>query len=393
MERIGVDPVGIQLMVPKQFHHNLKLVGLDPAQANVIKQDILSIGGEAAVSKGVVSCEVEKSDAILSATEKQFTILIKKLMQQPYGLPEVASVLGNALDNINLGEIILKGRRRSWQLGGRTTIMGILNVTPDSFSDGGLYMKKDEAIARALEMVEDGAHIIDVGGESSRPGAAPVGDEEELKRIMPVVEALAKKGIAISVDTTKALVAEEALKAGAEIVNDISAFGLDPRMAPVVSEYKASAVLMHMRGTPETMQADVEYEDMMAEIYDFLSERIDYAVGCGIEPERIMVDPGIGFGKSPEGNLEIIKRLSELKTLGRPVLVGTSRKSFIGNVIGADVDRRLSGTLATVTAAILAGAHIVRVHDVKEAAQAARMADAIKTARCPNKRLKRGDIT
>jgi dihydropteroate synthase len=377
MERIGVDPVGIQLMTTKQFHHNLKLVGLSPPQANIIKQDILSVGGEAAISKGVVSCEVEKSDAILSATEKQFNLLIEKLMRQPYGLPEVASVIKEALRNINLSEIELKGRKRSWTLGSRTMITGILNVTPDSFSNGGLYLDKDKAVERAEQMVEEGAHIIDVGGESSRPGVKPVGEEEELKRILPVVEALEGKGIIVSVDTTKALVAEGALKSGAEIINDISALS-DERMGSVVAAYKASVVLMHMRGTPETMQANVEYEDMMGEIFNFLSDRVDYAVDCGIEPERIIVDPGIGFGKSPEGNLEIIKRLPELKALGRPILVGTSRKSFIGNIIGADVDRRLAGTLATVAASILAGAHIVRVHDVKEAVQAARMADALK---------------
>jgi dihydropteroate synthase len=380
MERIGVDPVGIQLMAPKQFHHNLKLAGLTPAQANIIKQDILSVGGEAAVSKGVVSCEVEKSDAVLSATEKQFTLLIEKLMHQSHGLPEVAGVLDKALFNINLAELPLKGRKTSWTLGRRTMIMGILNVTPDSFSDGGLYMEKDEAIARAQQMVEEGAHIIDVGGESSRPGAAPVGADEELKRILPVIEALANIGITVSVDTKKAAVAEEALKAGAEIINDISAFS-DARMVSVVAQYRPSCVLMHIRGTPETMQANVEYEDIMGEIFNFLSERIDHAVGHGIEPERIMVDPGIGFGKSPEGNLEIIKRLTELKTLGRPVLVGTSRKSFIGSVLGAEADQRVAGTLATVAAAILGGAHMVRVHDVKEAVQAARMTDALKNGR------------
>jgi dihydropteroate synthase len=378
MERIGVDPVGIQLMVSKQFHQNLKISGLTPAQANIIKQDILSVGGEAAVSKGVVSCEVEKSDAILSATEKQFTQLIEKLMRQPHGLPEVAGVLRDALNNIKLKQLPLKGRTRSWTLGTHTLVMGILNVTPDSFSDGGKYFEKDAAAHRAREMVEEGAHIIDVGGESSRPGAKPVGANEELGRVLPVVGALAKQGITVSVDTTKAIVAEEALKAGAEIINDISSLGEDPRMAEVVAEYNAAVVLMHMRGTPETMQEDLHYEDMMAEIFLFLKERLDRALASGIEPERIIIDPGIGFGKSPEGNLEIIRRLAELKTLGRPVLVGTSRKSFIGKLLGAGVEDRLPGTLATTVAGILAGAHMVRVHDVKQALQAARTADALK---------------
>jgi dihydropteroate synthase len=389
MERVGVDPVGISLMAPKQFHYNLKLLGLTPAQANIIKQDLLSVGGEAAVAKGVVACSVDSTDAILSATEKQFTRLIDKLKCQRHVLKEIAGVLQATLDNISSASLVLKGCSGSWELGRRTMIMGVLNVTPDSFSDGGMYMDSGEAVARGLEMVEEGADIVDVGGESSRPGAGSVSELEESGRVIPVVEALAAKGVSVSVDTTKASVAERALDSGAAMVNDISALLSDPSMAGVVLRYKAPVVLMHMRGTPQTMQDDVVYDDLMAEVFGFLSERLSFAVGEGIEPERIVIDPGIGFGKSAGGSLEILRRLGELKGLGRPVLVGASRKSFIGSVLGGGGDGgdggdaaggRLTGTLSSVVAAILGGAHMVRVHDVKESTEAARMADAIRNS-------------
>ncbi len=378
MERIGVDPVGIGLMLPKQFHFNLKLTGLSPAQANIIKQDMLSLGGEAAVAKGVVSCRVVHTDCILSATLKQLRRLVKKLKLQPYGLPEVASSIGEALDNATREEVALRGRTRSWTISRRTLIMGILNVTPDSFSDGGIFLSRKSAVERAMEMVEEGADIIDVGGESTRPGAGTVSAEEELSRVIPVVEELASRGIAVSVDTTKAAVAEEALCRGAEIINDVSAMGRDPDMAGVVARHGAAVILMHMRSTPADMQEHTHYDDMMTEIFNHLSDRVDYAVRSGIERERIAVDPGIGFAKSCEGNLEIIRRLAELRSLGRPVVLGTSRKSFIGAVTGRDVDERLVGTLATLSAGILNGARILRVHDVKEARETADMVDAVR---------------
>ncbi len=275
--------------------------------------------------------------------------------------------------------LVLKAVTRSWTLSGRTLVMGILNVTPDSFSDGGAYLNVDRAVERGLRMVEEGADIIDVGGESSRPGAEPVDVEEELRRVVPVVEALVKEGVAVSVDTTKSKVAEETLNLGAEIINDISALRFDPLMAGVCAGKRAAVVLMHMRGDPKTMQSRTAYEDIMGEIYGFLKERMDYALSSGIEVERIALDPGIGFAKTVEGNLEIINRLERLSGLGRPVLVGPSRKSFIGSVLGVDINERLTGTIAALSVAILRGARIVRVHDVKEARQAADLVDAIRS--------------
>ncbi len=377
MLRVGVDPAGIRIMAPKHFHYNLKVESLTPAQANIIKQDMLSIGGEVAVARGAASCSVRQTDAIISGTLKELDILVDKLKVQNQGLSGIARALREALDNVRLKELALKGRGKDWILGPRTLIMGILNVTPDSFSDRGRFFEKNRAIERALEMVEEGAEWIDVGGESTRPGAAPVALNEELKRVVPVVEALSGKAD-ISVDTTKSEVARQALQAGAQIINDVSALGADPDMAAVCAEYGAPVVLMHMRGTPATMQKDVGYKDLMAEVFNYLSERIEYAESRGIGREKMMIDPGLGFGKSREGNLEIIGRLKELRSLGRPLLVGASRKSFIAGTVGPE--GRETGTVAAVVASILNGANAVRVHDVSGAVQAARMADALRAA-------------
>ena len=379
MERALVDPAGARIMAPKQFHYNLKVSALTPAQANVIKQEMLSLGGEAAVARGAASCSIAASDAILSGTLRQYGLLVEKLKYQSFALPEVGGAIDEALNNIAKRSFVLRGRTREWELGKKTLIMGILNVTPDSFSDGGLFFDRDRAVEKALKMVEDGADWVDVGGESTRPGAGPVQVEEELKRIMPVAEALSKSGVVFSIDTMKARVAEEALKAGAEAVNDVSALS-DPAMAEVCARHKAAVVLMHMRGAPKEMQKDTAYKDLIGEVFSYLSERVDYAESSGIERGRIMIDPGLGFGKSKEGNLEIIARLREFASLGLPILVGPSRKSFIGAITGAKETERLSGTAAVSAMAVLNGACALRVHDAKEAREASAMAEAVKSA-------------
>lgn len=378
MERIGVDPAGIRIMAPKQFHYNLRVEGLTPAQANVLKQEMLSIGAEAAVAKGAASCSVGSTDALLSGTARQFDVVMGKLRVQSFGLPEVGLSLAEAIGNLNRRGHVVRGRGREWELGPRTMIMGILNVTPDSFSDGGRFIERGRAVERGLEMFEEGADFIDVGGESTRPGAIPVGAEEEMDRVVPVVEALASKGVPVSIDTTKAEAARAALASGAEMVNDVSALGMDSAMAGVCAEFKAAVVLMHMRGTPSTMQEDTGYKDLVSEVYNHLMARIDYAVASGIGRESIIIDPGIGFGKSSGGNIELIGRLREFRTLGAPILLGPSRKSFIGAALGAGAEVRLMGTIAVAVAAVLNGASILRVHDVKEARMALDMADAIR---------------
>jgi dihydropteroate synthase len=277
-----------------------------------------------------------------------------------------------------MAEKVLKCGKYSLNYEKRTLIMGIVNVTPDSFSDGGQFHDSENAIEHGIELVSEGADILDVGGESTRPGSEAVSQEDELNRVIPVIEGLAKEvDVPISIDTCKGEVAEYAIKAGAVIVNDISAMRNDPKIAEFASKNKTPIILMHMQGTPKNMQMNPVYEDVMGEIAQFLKERVDFAQSKGILKDRIIVDPGIGFGKTKEHNFQIIRNLKELKVLGQPILMGTSRKSFIGKTLDLDVDDRLEGSLATVTMSIMNGADIVRVHDVLGSKRAVQMTDAI----------------
>jgi len=268
----------------------------------------------------------------------------------------------------------------------RPVVMGILNVTPDSFSDGGLFNTLSSAVERCREMVEEGAKIIDIGGESTRPGAEPVPEEEEIKRVIPVVERVRKElgdDVFISVDTYKSSVARRALEAGADIVNDISGFRFDDNMAKVVAEYKCPAVIMHTKGRPKEMQKNPYYEDVVSEIIDYLEKSIEIGAKEGVDVEKLIVDPGIGFGKRVEDNLCILKRLGELRILGRPILIGASRKSFIGKITKVDEPKeRLAGSLAAATVAVMKGAKIIRAHDVKETVQAIEIANSIEGIEC-----------
>lgn len=261
----------------------------------------------------------------------------------------------------------------------RAYVMGILNATPDSFSDGGLHLEKSSAIARAMEMEEEGADIIDIGGLSTRPGSEPVSVEEELRRTIPVIEALKGRLKApISIDTYRADVAEAALMAGASMINDISGLRFDPRMAEVAARHKVPIVIMHIRGTPRDMQADPVYSDLMGEIMNYLKESIDIAKRAGIREDMIIIDPGIGFGKTFEHNIEIIGRLGELRALGRPILIGPSRKAFIGSILGGAPSERLEGTASAVAVSIFNGADMARVHDVREMAKVVKVSRALR---------------
>jgi len=262
----------------------------------------------------------------------------------------------------------------------RTYIMGILNITPDSFSDSGLHFDKSEAVDHALRMADEGADIIDIGGESTRPGSDPVTVEEELRRTIPVISVLTKKvNIPLSVDTYKAEVAKRALDAGASIVNDISGMRFDPEMPEVVSDYKVPVILMHTKGNPNVMQVNPAYEALIPEIIDYLRMSIKLAAKFGIPEDRIIIDPGIGFGKTFDHNLEIINNLQKFTILDKPLLVGPSRKAFLGKILGgAPVSERLEATAAAVAISIMKGANLIRVHDVKEMAKVAKVADAIK---------------
>jgi dihydropteroate synthase len=255
--------------------------------------------------------------------------------------------------------------------------MGVVNVTPDSFSDGGLYLDPAAAIAHGVELAQAGAAILDVGGESTRPGADAVPADEELRRVVPVIEGLAGLDVEISVDTSKATVAAAALDAGAAIVNDVTALRGDPEMAALCAERGATVILMHMAGSPRTMQDAPSYEDVVTEVKAFLADRLEAALAAGLAEERIWLDPGIGFGKSAEHNLELLRRLSELAELGRPLVIATSRKSFIGRLDGSAASERLGGTIASSILAATEGAEVLRVHDVAEVAQALTVATAI----------------
>ena len=278
----------------------------------------------------------------------------------------------------------LKWQNFDFDFSQKTYIMGILNVTPDSFSDGGQFFNKDKAVEQAFQMIEDGADIIDVGGESTRPGAAEVSVKEEINRVVPIIKAITKQAsVPVSIDTYKASVAEAAISAGASIINDISGLRFDPAMPDLAAKSKVPVVIMHIQGTPKNMQKHPYYKALIPEIMDYLREGISIARRSGISDEKIIIDPGIGFGKTVAHNLEIINRLNEFTGFEKPILLGHSRKAFIGNILDdAPAADRLEGTAAAAAIGIFNGADIIRVHDIKEMARVARIADAIK--RTPN---------
>lgn len=383
MQDIGVDSYGIKIMLPKAQTFLIRLNALNSIGANILKQEMLSIGADAAITKGALTGKVKKTDVLLIGSLSQFKQLLKKIKIQPFGLRNLGKELAENINNYTKNNFTLSLRQSALNLTQKTRIMGIINLTPDSFSGDGLYTKRagnhlDLALIKAKKMVTDGADIIDVGGQSSRPNALPVSSKEELARTLPVVKLLAKKiNKPISIDTNKSIVAEACLDSGAQIINDISGLK-DKQMIKVAARYKAAVVIMHMRGIPLNMQKVIAYNSLIDDIALYLKQAIDSAQEGGIKPDKIIVDPGIGFGKNTKHNLEIIKRLADFKVLGKPILIGPSRKSFIGKILGVDVSERSSGTLAACVIAAQNGANIVRVHDVKETAQALKMADAVK---------------
>ena len=379
MERIGVFPEGIQIMEKKGVFRVILLEQVSLRQAIIIKQEMLSKGGDAAVSGKVASLAGDFTDIILMGTTGQLRKASEGLMRQPFGLPQIAEEILEVLNALEpLGARRLQLGRHTLTLGTKTYIMGILNTTPDSFSDGGTHITVDAAVEHAWRLVEEGADIIDIGGESTRPGCAPTPLAEEIRRVAPVIEALGEDfPVPISVDTYKSGVAEAAIAAGAHMINDISALAIDPRLGEVVAEAKVPIVLTHMKGRPRDMQENPEYESVVSEVAEFLRASIARAEEYGISKENLLIDPGIGFGKTCAHNLELLRRLNELRSLGYPILLGTSRKSFIGTTLGLPVEDRVEGTAATVALGIASGVDIVRVHDVKYMARVARMADAI----------------
>ncbi|MFA4884312.1 MAG: dihydropteroate synthase [Desulfotomaculaceae bacterium] len=369
---VGADAAGCGWMAPKAVHRLVMLDGVQPKQANIIKQEMLGKGGEAAVSRGVVDHSVAETKVLLMGTLKQYEYFLAKLECQPFSLANLAKRIKEVLDRQEgFCPYDLDCRGKTIRLGEKTLVMGILNVTPDSFSDGGEYYDPVMAVERAGQMVADGADIIDLGGESTRPGHMPVGEEEELARVIPVLKKLVQEiPVPVSIDTTKSAVARLALEMGVHMINDQSALRADPALAALAAEYGAPLVLMHN-------QKGTIYRDLIGDMVEYFRESISIARQAGVPRENIIIDPGLGFGKTALQNLEALRRLKELRCLGQPVLIGPSRKSTIGKVLNLPVEERVEGTAAAVAVGAANGANIVRVHDVKEMARVAKMTDAI----------------
>ena len=380
LEKIGVYEEAIPIMLPKMFHHNIKFSDVPPQDAIILKQEMLAVGGDAAISEKTLPPFSEKTDVLVMGSEKQIRRVAKKLQTQYNRLAVMGEKMNYLMDNLNRTQEMKIGNKK-FIFGRRTYIMGILNVTPDSFYDGGKYFDVEAAVRRAREIEKEGADIIDIGGESTRPFSKGIDAMEEMRRVIPVIEAIRDEiSIPLSIDTYKPEVAERAIDEGASMVNDITALE-NEKMVEVVKEYEVPVCIMHMKGKPENMQKLAHYEDVMEEIYGFLRKRMEYAMEKGVDENKIIVDPGIGFGKRTgngiEDNCEIIARLEELKGLGRPILIGASRKTFIGNITSTEINERLEGSLGAEAIAIANGADIVRCHDVISTKRMAMVVDAI----------------
>lgn len=373
LSQIGCQAQGLKIMVPKSIFKVIKLEGLLAKEANLLKQTFLAKGGEVAIAKGCADLSIMKSDVLVCATLKQYQAALIQLKNQPWGLPAIASEIEKVLQG-TINDVSRSYSFSTCQLrlqSYHTSIMGILNLTPDSFSDGGKFNHLEAALAHMRQLVGDGADIIDLGAESTRPyGSSLVSAEEETQRLLPVLKEIVKQcPVPISIDTYKASVAEEALQAGAHILNDIWGLQGDSHMAEVAATYHVPIVIMHNSHSPDYKT------DIMGEIIRFLHNSIEIGLKAGMDFSQFIVDPGIGFAKTPAQNLVVMSRLDELKTLGCPILLGTSRKRFIGEVLNVPVEDRVEGTGATVAVGIMRGAQIVRVHDVKPIARIAKMTD------------------
>ena len=376
MERMRVSPGGADIMEKKALFRVVRVRGIDIRAANILKQEMLSRGGEVATSRDVYQLDGREAECLVLGTLTQFERLLPKLRQQPFGLRNLAASIEAALAHYDTH---VPAFHPGLDLKKRPRVMGILNITPDSFSDPGDHFDSEVAVKAAWRMVDEGADMVDIGGESTRPGSGRVDAEEEMRRVLPVIKALAGSlPVPISIDTYRASVAAAALEAGAFMVNDISAFRMDPALADVVRDAGCPVVLMHMLGEPRTMQENPVYDNVVEDVYAFLVERLTWAVERGVPEENMLVDPGIGFGKTLAHNLELIRRLDSFRSLGRPIVLGTSRKRFIGEVLGLpEAKERVIGTVATSVMGALHDVDIVRVHDVRENVEAIRLTRAV----------------
>jgi len=383
--RMGLPLSAREYLGDKLPHLTLLLTGLTRVEGRFLKGLVEACetpGREEAPAFVSGDQHRRPGTALLSGRREQ----LERVVDQTQGRPELCELRGAlraALDSVLEPARVLEVGAKRFELGGRTLLMGIVNVTPDSFSDGGRFLEPEAAIAHGLALVEAGADLLDIGGETTRPGSLPVSAEEELRRVLPVVRGLRQRtSVPLSVDTTKAEVARQVLAEGASMINDISGFTFEPQLAHRVAEHRASACLMHIQGTPRDMQQDPRYQDVVEEVIASLRDGVVRAIDAGIPRERLLVDPGIGFGKDLGHNLFLLRHLAQLRVLGVAILLGTSRKSFIGKLTGGrPATERLAGSLGSVAvAAVTAGADVVRVHDVEETRDALAVADAIRTA-------------
>jgi dihydropteroate synthase len=385
LEKTGSEPEGVALIARKGLVWLVRVDDVSLKAAPLLKQELLAVGGDAAQARGIADHSVDRSVVVLAATAGEYQRVVAKLDRQPFHLGDLGRAVELAIRNhTHAAPRVIRGAHRDLTVGDRPKTMGVVNVTPDSFSDGGDYLAPDDAVARAEVLLREGADVIDIGAESTRPGATPTSPEVEWARLAPVLSALHDRvERPISVDTRHAEVARKAVDAGADWVNDVSGLR-DAAMRRVVADTGAAAVVMHMRGDPGTMQSDTRYGDVRDEVFGWLADATATAMADGIGPDRLVIDPGLGFGKTAEQNFELLGHVGELRSLGFPVMVGASRKSFLGAASGSEgaKDRKDASVAAAVLAA-MRGAEIVRVHDVRETVQALRVVDALRTAGRP----------
>lgn len=384
LAHIGVSREGAAILSPKCINAAFKVEGISSWAANVIKQHMLSLGSDAAIERSALVKRITTT-AVIFGNISQLKKLCEKLSSQPFGLSEVSRKLSACLAAVYQEKFIFRARNKTVNLQ-QPLICGIINITPDSFSGDGLLsttLSRREyeklVLKKTGSMIKNGARMIDVGAESSRPGASPISVTQELRRLIPVLTAIRKeyKKIILSIDTYKFKVARAAVDCGAEVINDITALKGSPEMASLIKKNKLGCVIMHMKGNPKTMQDHPCYKNVVEDILKFFDDRLTFIQRKGIACEQIVLDPGIGFGKTVTDNLSIINQLYKFKIFGRPLMLGLSRKSFIGQVLGVSVDQRLNGSLAASAVSLLKGANILRVHDVKETIQAAQIVSAI----------------
>jgi dihydropteroate synthase len=364
-----------------KYHFNLiKIHDIKAPAANILKQTALSKGADAGVSSSVINCKCELSDCILAGTDKQLMLVIDTLKKQPYGLADLANELHTFLRDKYNKVKPLQIRNKVFEWGTKTHLMGILNITPDSFSDGGKNYKLSDALLSAQQMIENNTDIIDIGGESTRPGANPVDTDTQINRIIPLIKELRTQypQTILSVDTRDHRVAEKAIETGADIINDISGLRFDSNMVSFVATNNLPVIIMHSKDTPEKMQQNPVYDNLMDEITDYLLKSAEKAINKGLDPEKIIIDPGIGFGKTVDHNLEIIQRISELKSTGYPVMAGVSRKAFTGKILNEeDTDKREEASAAVHAYLISQKIDIIRVHNVIFHSKVIKMTDQI----------------